>query len=251
MKLEIDTVAGTLRSDGQELALHSARGFEIVSGLWLTVGWGRKYSYGFSWLGVPIIQLPEDMVRFQEVVARLRPDVIVECGVAHGGSAVFSASLCRLLGHGRVIAVDIDIRPHNRARLEAHPLSDLITLLQGSSTDPEVVEQVRGRIEPGETVLVVLDSDHSHTHVMAELDAYSPMVTPGSYIVATDGVMQDLADMPGGKPAWADDNPARAARDFAAVNPAFVIEQPAWPFNESGLTRNVTYWPQAWLKRVG
>ncbi len=251
MKLEIDTAAGSLRRDGQEIPLHSARGFEVVSDLWLKVGWGQKYSYGFSWLGVPVIQLPEDMLRFQEVVARLRPDVVVECGVAHGGSAVFSASLCRLLGRGRVVAVDIDIRPHNRARLEAHPLADLITLVQGPSTEPEIVARVRQHIRPDETVLVVLDSDHSYAHVMAELAAYGPLVTPGSYIVATDGVMQDLEDVPGGKPGWAADNPARAARDFAAANPAFAFEQPAWPFNESRLTRNVTYWPQAWLKRVG
>lgn len=251
MKIEIDLASGTLRRDGEEVALHSGRGFEIVSDLWLKVGWGRKYSYGFSWLGVPIIQLPEDMVRYQEVVARIRPDVIVECGVAHGGSAVFSASLCRLLGQGRVVAIDIEIRPNSRDRIEHHPLAELITLIEGPSTNPDTVARVRSAIGPHETVLVVLDSDHGYAHVMAELAAYSPMVTPGSYIVATDGVMQDLEDVPGGKAGWATDNPARAARDFAAANPAFAIEQPAWPFNESDLTRNVTYWPQAWLKRVG
>ena len=250
MKIELDTASGTLRVDGEQLDLHSDRGFEVVSDLWVKVGWGRKYSYGFSWLGVPIIQLPEDMLRYQEVVARLRPDVIVECGVAHGGSAVFSASLCRLLGHGRVVAVDIEIRPRNRERIERHPLADLITLIEGSSIEPGTVARVRAEIGRDETVLVVLDSDHSYAHVTAELEAYSPMVTPGSYIVATDGVMQDLEGVPGGKPGWAVDNPARAARDFAASNAGFAIEQPMRPFDESGSARNVTYWPQAWLKRV-
>ena len=251
MRIEIDTARGTLRADGEEVGLHSERGFGIVSDLWVKVGWGRKYSYGFSWLGVPLIQLPEDMVRYQEVVARVRPDVIVECGVAHGGSAVFSASLCRLLGRGRVIAVDIDVRPHNRERIERHALAELITLIEGSSTDAATVARVEAAIAPGETVLVVLDSDHSRAHVAAELAAYSPLVTPGSYIVATDGVMQDLEDVPGGKAGWATDNPAQAARDFAAAHAQFVIEQPEWPFNESKTSRNVTYWPQAWLKRIG
>ena len=251
MKLEFDTDAATLSIDGKLQPLYCNSSFRALSDLWLKVGWNQKYTYAFTWLGRPIIQLPEDMIRYQEVVARLQPDVIVETGVAHGGSAVFSASLCRLLGKGRVVAVDIEIRPHNRKAIETHPLADLIALIEGSSTAPTVVEAVKAHIHPGETVLVVLDSNHSYAHVRAELEAYAPLVTPGSYIIATDGLMRNLTDVPRGSPQWARDNPAQAAIDFAAAHAEYVVEQPSWPFNESTLTDNVTHWPDAWLRRVG
>jgi cephalosporin hydroxylase len=250
MKITIDTDARRIDADGKSIDLYSDEGFRLVSDLWVKIGWNQKYSYTFSWFGVPVIQLPEDMLRFQETVFQLRPDVIIETGVAHGGSAVFSASLCKLMGKGRVIAIDIEIRPHNRARIEAHPLASLITLIEGSSTAPAVVNKVRSLIAPGETVLVILDSDHSFAHVAAELETYAPLVTKGSWIVATDGVMQVLEDAPRGRAGWADDNPARAAREFAARNPDFAIEEPAWPFNESTLKGNITHWPDAWLKRL-
>ncbi|MCE9648248.1 MAG: cephalosporin hydroxylase family protein [Parvibaculum sp.] len=251
MKINIDTDAATLEADGKKVGLYSDEAFRALSDLWVKVGWNQKYSYSFSWLGVPIIQLPEDMVRYQEAVFSFKPDVIIETGVAHGGSAIFSASLCQLLGKGRVIAIDIEIRPQNRQRIESHPLSSFITLIEGSSTAPEIVERVRGAIKPGEKVLVVLDSDHSYAHVAAELAAYAPMVSEGSWIVATDGVMQDLTDVPRGRATWGEDNPAKAARDFAAAHPDFVVEPPAWPFNESTLSDNITHWPDAWLRRVG
>lgn len=250
MKIEFDLDARDIVIDGRRVALYSDAGFAIVRDLWLKVGWNQKYAYTYSWLGVPIIQLPDDMIRYQEAVFALKPDVIVETGIAHGGSLVYSASLCRLIGKGRVIGVDIEIRPHNRTRLEAHPLIPSITLIEGSSIAPAIVAEVKSQISADETVLVVLDSNHSYAHVTAELDAYAPLVTPGSYIVATDGIMRDLTDVPRGKPEWADDNPARAAEDFAARNPAFAIAEPAWPFNESTLAGNVTHWPSAWLKRV-
>lgn len=250
MKIAIDTKARELVVEGQTLPLYSNEAFDLLSDLWVRVGWNQKYSYAFSWLGAPIIQMPEDMIRYQELVVRLKPDVIVETGVAHGGSAIFSASLCRLLGKGRVVAVDIEIRPQNRAAIEAHPLADLIALIEGSSTAPAVVEAVKARIRPGESVLVVLDSNHSYAHVLAELEAYAPLVTADSYIVATDGVMRDLTDVPRGSPSWERDNPAQAALDFAAAHPDFVVEQPAWTFNESTLSKNVTHWPDAWLRRI-
>jgi cephalosporin hydroxylase len=251
MKVAIDTTARTLEIDGRRLDLYSDAAFYAVSELWLKLGWNQKYTYTFSWLGIPVIQLPEDLMRYQEVVTRLTPDVIIETGIAHGGSAVFSASLCRMLGRGRVIAIDIDIRPHNRQRLESHRLIDTITLIEGSSTAPGIVAHVTNLLRPSETVLVVLDSNHSHDHVLAELEAYAPLVTPGSYIVATDGIMGELSDVPRGKAAWSNDNPATAARAFVRSHPEFVIEEPDWLFNESTLSRNVTHWPSAWLKRVG
>lgn len=252
MKVMIDTDRGEMTVDGdRHLPLWSDEAFDLLSDLWVKVGWNQKYSYSFSWMGVPIIQLPEDMVRLQEVVHRLQPDVIIETGVAHGGSLVFHASLMEALGKGRVVGVDIEIRPHNRARIEAHRLAHRITLVEGSSTDLAVVARVKACVKPGETVLVLLDSNHSAAHVAAELEAYAPLVSPGSYIVATDGIMRDLTDAPRGHAHWDRDNPVAAAEAFAAARPDFVLEQPPWPFNESTLSRNVTHWPSAWLRRIG
>ncbi|MFN9780561.1 MAG: cephalosporin hydroxylase family protein [Alphaproteobacteria bacterium] len=250
MRVIIDTESKQLEVDRKGIDLYSDEAFRVLSDLWLKVGWNQKYTYTYSWLGVPVIQLPEDVMRYQEAVFSLKPDVIIETGVAHGGSAILSASLCKLIGKGRVIAIDIEIRPHNRKRIEAHPLFDLITLIEGSSTAPEVVAQVRSLIKPGETVMVVLDSDHSYGHVMSELQSYAPLVTPGSWIIATDGVMRDLEDVPRGKIGWRTDNPANAANDFAKANPSFRLQEPAWPFNESTLKGNITHWPDAWLRRV-
>ena len=217
MKISIDTDARRIEADGRVIDLYSDEGFRLISDLWVKTGWNQKYSYSFSWFGMPMIQLPEDVLRYQEAVFRLQPDVIIETGIAHGGSAVFSSSLCKLMGKGRVIAVDIEIRPHNRARIERHPLAPLITLIEGSSTAPEIVSKVRSLIAPGESVLVMLDSDHSFQHVTAELEAYAPLVTQDSWIVATDGIMQDLEDVPRGRAGWGQDNPARAAASSPRV----------------------------------
>jgi cephalosporin hydroxylase len=232
-----------------ELDLYSPEAFEILSEQWIKVGWDQKYAYTFSWLGRPIIQLPEDMVRTQEVIFQLKPDVIIETGVAHGGSLVYYASLCRVIGKGRVIGVDIEIRPHNRQAIETHFLSDLITLIEGDSIASETVQRVQSLIKPGELVIVFLDSCHNKEHVLAELNMYHQLVAPGSYIVATDGIMQSLHDVPRGNPRWIEDNPAQAAAEFVQIHPEFEIMQPVWPFNESDLSRNVTHWPSAWLRR--
>ena len=254
MKLTLDTEAKTLTLDDsgqtETLDLYSTEAFEAISRQWVRVGWNQKYQYTFSWMGRPVIQLPEDMIRMQEVIFQLKPDVIIETGVAHGGSLIFYSSLCKAMNQGRVIGIDIEIRPHNQAAIEAHPLNDRITLIEGSSTASEVVAQVKSLVRPGESVLVILDSNHSYTHVLDELEAYAELVTPGSYIVATDGIMSDLADVPRGMAGWRTDNPSFAARDFAARHLEFVIEQPSWPFNESLLQENVTHWPGAWLKRA-
>jgi cephalosporin hydroxylase len=253
-KLTLDTEASilTLEDAGQikTLDLYSKEAFEAISRQWVRVGWNQKYQYTFSWMGRPVVQLPEDMIRMQEAIFRVKPDVIVETGVAHGGSLIFYSSLCKAMEKGRVIGVDIDIRAHNRAAIETHPLSDRIMLIEGSSTAAEIVAKVRSLVEPGEIVLVILDSNHTYAHVYDELEAYAELVTVGSYIVATDGIMYDLADVPRGAPGWSTDNPSFAARDFAAKHPEFVIEQPAWPFNESALDQNITHWPGAWLKRT-
>jgi cephalosporin hydroxylase len=254
MQLTIDTTREVLvrEADGErrEMPLYSPEAFALLSQQWLRVGWAQRYSYTFSWLGRPIIQLPEDIIRIQEVIHQVEPDVIIETGVAHGGTLVFYASLCKVLGRGRVVGIDIEIRDHNREAVEEHALAEYITLLEGSSTDPRIVERVKALVQPGEAVLVVLDSDHSRAHVLTELEAYADLVSVGSYIVATDGIMRDLVGVPGSGPDWEEDNPYSAAQEFSRQRPDFTLEQPHWPFNESNSLRdNVTYWPGAWLRR--
>lgn len=144
------------------------------------------YSYLWSWWGVPIIQLPADIMATQEVVFAAQPTVIIETGVARGGSLIFMASLLQLLGRGRVIGIDIDIRAHNRDSIEKHPMAHRIEMIEGSSTDPAIADKVRGMIAPEDRVMVVLDSDHSRSHVLDELRIYGPMVSPGQYMVVAD-----------------------------------------------------------------
>jgi len=201
-------------------------------------------------LGRPIIQLPEDMARIQEVIYQHKPDVIIETGVAHGGSLVFYASLCKMLDHGRVIGIDIEIRPHNRKAIEEHELFPYITLVEGSSTDESIVDYVKSLVNPGESVMVILDSCHTKEHVLTELEAYSTLVTAGSYIIATDGIMYDLYDTPNGKHNWDYDNPLEAAKAFVSKRDDFAIELPKWLFNESSLNQNITHWPMAWIKKL-
>ena len=255
MKLIIDTTAQTLTTveEGTEKIrpLYGKEAWEALSLEWVRVGWSLRAYFNFSWFGRPILQLPEDLVRLQEVIYRLQPDVILETGVYRGGSMMFHASLCQALGKGRVIGIDVKIPQADREAIERHALASRIALIEGSSIAPEIVNRAAAMIRPGESVLVILDSCHERAHVRAELECYSRFVTPGSYIIATDGIMKDLSDVPGGRPEWREDNPTWAARDFAASHPEFVQEQPAWPFRDSELTENVTYWPEGWLRRVG
>ena len=253
MKVQIDQSSGRLSVEDErgdvQLGLYTPEAFAILSELWLKVGWTLKYSYRYTWLGRPVIQLPEDLLAIQELLYRLKPDVVIETGVAHGGSLIFHASLCALMKRGRVIGVDIEIRPHNRAALERHELRDLITLVEGSSIDASVVTAVKRLVRPGETALVILDSKHTKDHVLAELEAYAPLVSVGSYIVATDGIMETVADTPAGRPEWRQDNPKAAAEEFVQNNGDFILETPALPFNESPLADRLTYWPSAFLRR--
>jgi cephalosporin hydroxylase len=253
MRLTIDTDARTLTvEDGgavQTHDLYTPEAFAAISRHWLRVGFSQKYVYRFSWLGRPVIQLPEDLVRIQETIALVQPDAIVETGVAHGGSLIFHATVCHALGRGRVIGVDVHIRPHNRAAIESHRLRPYITLLEGSSIDPAVFGTVKSLIADGERVLVILDSDHSYRHVSEELRLYSELVRPGSYVVVADGLPHDLWDVPQGRPEWREANAAQAAIDFVAGHPEFTIEPPAWPFNESALTEGPTYFHAGWLRR--
>jgi cephalosporin hydroxylase len=252
IKVDIEQGAVSVEEEGltREYKLGTPEAFKIISEIWLRACWDNKYVYTFTWLGRPIIQLPEDMIRLQEVIHSVRPDVIVETGVAHGGSLIFYASLCKAMDRGRVIGIDIEIRPPNRKAIVEHRLSSFVTLIEGSSIDPLTVETVQTQISRDEKVLVLLDSCHTKEHVLAELYAYSSLVAPGSYIVAMDGIMERVVGAPRTQPDWAWNNPRQAALEFVESNPDFTIEEPAFLFNESKIAERVTYWPSAFIKRV-
>jgi cephalosporin hydroxylase len=209
---------------------------------WLHAANAGRYSYHFSSLGRPIIQYPQDMVAMQELIWATRPDVIVETGIAHGGSLILSASMLALLDYcdavesgemldprkpkRRVVAVDIDIRAHNRAAIEAHPMANRIDMIQGSSIDPDVVEQVRAKVGGAGRVLVSLDSNHTHDHVLGELEAYAPLVTAGSYCVVFDTIIEDLpADAHPNRPWGHGDNPKTAVWKYLETHPEFEIDE--------------------------
>src|SRR5262249_8100489 len=157
MRLTIDTIEKSLTCESESgisrIDLYNREAFELISEQWLKLGWNQKYPYTFTWMGRPIIQLPEDMIRIQEIIYQVRPDVIVETGIAHGGSLIFYASLCKAVGHGRVIGIDIDIRPHNRQALEAHELFSMLTLVEGSSISPDTVREVHSLVHSNETAI--------------------------------------------------------------------------------------------------
>jgi len=185
-----------------------------------------RYTYNFTWYGRPIIQLPEDIVAIQEIILRTQPDLVIETGVAHGGSVVLSASMLELLGSGEVIGIDVDIRQHNREALEAHPLRKRIRLIQGSSIDDRVVRQVRERAVDAKRVMVMLDSNHAHEHVARELELYSPLVKRDCYLVVFDTVVEDLPvglfpDRPWGK----GNNPKTAVWEFLKSTDRFEIDR--------------------------
>lgn len=203
-----------------------------------------KYSYNFHWMGRPIIQYPQDMIAMQEILWEVRPDLIVETGIAHGGSLVYYASLCELIGHGEVLGIDIDIRAHNRSAIESHPMAKRISLLQGSSTDPAIVEVVRER-SSGKKVLVVLDSNHTHDHVLGELEAYAPLVSVGSYCVVFDTIVEDLP--PGlypDRPWDVGNNPKTAVHEYLRRDDRFEIDRAI----EAKI--QITVAPDGYLRRI-
>lgn len=198
---------------------------------WIRRAQGLKYSYHFEWLGRPIIQYPQDILAMQELIWKLQPDLIIETGIAHGGSIVFSASmlelnaLCGGPADAEVLAIDVDIRSHNRDAIETHPMARRICMLQGSSTDEEIVRQVKRRAEDRSCVLVCLDSNHTHDHVLAELEAYAPLTTVGSYCVVFDTIVEHLpADMFGDRPWGPGNSPKSAVSRYLASHPEFEVD---------------------------
>lgn len=201
-----------------------------------------KYSYNFFWQGRPIIQYPQDIVAMQELIWQTKPELIIETGIAHGGSLIFSASMLALLDYcdaveqgqmldpsrpqRRVLGIDIDIRAHNRAAIEAHPMANRIDLIQGSSIDPDIIARVQAQADGYPRILVCLDSNHTHEHVLAELEAYAPLVTPGSYCVVFDTLIEDMpADMFPDRPWGPGDNPKTAVHQYLKTHPEFKVDK--------------------------
>ncbi|MEE9516303.1 MAG: cephalosporin hydroxylase family protein [Candidatus Adiutricales bacterium] len=184
------------------------------------------YSYNFSWMGRPVIQYPQDLLAMQEILWEVKPDLVIETGIAHGGSLIFYASILELIGHGEVLGIDIDIRPHQRKAIESHPMHRRIQMIEGSSTDPVVLESVRKHCADMGRILVALDSNHSFDHVYQEMEAYSPFVTKGSYLIVFDTIIEHLPDdLYPDRPWGKGDNPETAVIDFLNNNNRFVIDK--------------------------
>jgi len=237
MKISIE------HGDGKkEVDIYSDEGVALISELYTKVAVHTKQNYEPTWLGVPIIQFPSDIVMMQELIWKLRPDVIVETGIAHGGSAIFSASILDLIGKGEVVCVDIDVRKYNEVAIRSHPHSDRVTMIEGSSIDAAIVDTVAERITPNDSVLVVLDSNHSKEHVLAEMEAYGKFISPGGYMVVTDGLQGMVHDIPWGKPEWKEDNPLAAIEVFLARHSEWEIDH---YYERAGVTSN----PSGYLRR--
>jgi cephalosporin hydroxylase len=198
----------------------------------LTQAWFERscrfqYTYHFSWLGRPIIQLPQDIMAAQEIIWDVKPDLVIETGIAHGGSLVLWASLLELLGgSGRVVGIDIEIRPHNRVAIEAHPMAKRIDLIEGSSVDPVVMDRVRSLARERRQVLVMLDSSHTHAHVLRELELYAPLVTLGSYLIVFDTSVEQLPiDLFANRPWKPGNSPATAVAEFLRSNDCFEVDR--------------------------
>lgn len=214
-------VAEQIRAQGSDTDLSA------LTRVWLREITPYKYHYHFTWLGRPIIQLPQDIVAVQELIWRVRPELIIETGVAHGGSLVLSASMLQLLGgNARVIGIDVDIREHNRKLIEAHPMHGRIDLIEGSSIDPQVFAQVQRAAEGRANVMVMLDSCHTHDHVLSELALYSTLVRRGSYLIVFDTLIESMPDRFFDDRPWGQgDNPLTALRQFLSTNDRFEIDR--------------------------
>jgi len=206
----------------------------------------NQYSYNFSWMGRPIIQYPQDMIAMQEIIWELKPDLIIETGIAHGGSLIYYASILELIGKGEVLGIDIDIRKHNRDEIEKHPMFKRIKMLEGSAIDPGMIQEIANLTVGKETILVCLDSNHTYEHVMQELLLYSPFVSLNSYIVVFDTIVEDLPEgyFAQKRPWGVGNNPKTAVHEFISSNSNFIIDHSI----DNKLLISVA--PEGYLKRV-
>lgn len=235
---------------------------QALSRIWVREITPHKWAYNFSWLGRPAIQFPNDAWAMQELVWRIKPDLIIETGIAHGGSLVMNASLLALVdlceaieadepldprvSQRKVLGIDIDIRSHNRTAIEAHPMASRIQMIEGSSVDPKVIDQVRQIAQGYQRILVCLDSNHTHAHVLAELEAYAPLVTEGSYCVVFDTIVEDMPKaMFPDRPWGPGDNPKTAVWEYLKTHPEFEIDE-SIPHKLL-----ITVAPDGYLRKIG
>lgn len=247
--------------DGEIERMGSDEVLAALTRAWINGANAKKYSYHFEWLGRPIIQYPQDIVAMQELIWQIKPDLIIETGIAHGGSLIFSASMLALLdmvdaietgatfdprqSKRKVLGIDIDIRPHNRAAIEAHPMASRIQMIQGSSIAPAIIEQVKKIAQGYERVLVCLDSNHTHDHVLAELEAYAPLVSVGSYCVVFDTIVEDMPkELFPDRPWGPGNNPKTAVWEYLKTHPEFEIDKSI----QHKLL--ITVAPDGYLKRI-
>jgi cephalosporin hydroxylase len=209
-----DRVASYGKNEELKKAAHD---FNVVSNR-------EGYSYNFSWMGRPIIQYPQDMVMMQELIYKIQPDLLIETGIAHGGSLIYYASLMELIGKGHVLGVDIDIREHNKKEIEAHAMFKRISMIQGSAIDLDIIAKVKAYIKPGMTVMVSLDSNHTHDHVLEELKLYAPLVTSGSYCIVFDTIVEDMPKGMYERPWDVGNNPKTAVWEYLKTNNDFEID---------------------------
>mgnify|MGYP006084470577 FL=1 len=193
---------------------------------WFDLAFKHQYSYHFTWLGRPIIQFPQDMIALQEIIWDVKPDIIIETGIAHGGSLIFSASMLQLIGRGKVIGIDIDIRKHNKDEIKKHPLYKRIKMIEGSSVDPKIIKKVFSAVKDKKKIMVFLDSNHTHEHVLKELEAYSSLVKKGSYIIVFDTMVEDMPKNSFPNRPWSKkNNPKTAVREFLKKNKRFKVNK--------------------------
>lgn len=209
-------------------AIRNDKSLQEKSLEWMLMADKYKYTYNFSWMGRPIIKYPADIIVQQELMWNLKPDLIIETGIAHGGSIIFSASMLKMMGiDGRVIGVDIDIRQHNKKLIEEHPMSDIITMIEGSSTDSDIFEEIKNYTKGKKTILVILDSLHTHDHVLRELNLYSQLVTLNSYIILPDTFIEFFPKgyYSDNRPWDKGNNPYTALEEFLRKNDKFLIDK--------------------------
>jgi cephalosporin hydroxylase len=227
----------------EEVKLYTKEGFEMLSNLWIKVAAEFKVNYELTWLGRPIIQFGSDMIMLQELIWEVKPDIFIETGIAHGGSLIYTASLFEMIGNGRVIGIDIDIREHNKVAILAHPMFKRISMIEGSSIADSTILALEKQLESGKKIMVMLDSNHSREHVLNEINLYSKYIPVGSYLIVQDGAQKWVADIPRGKAEWIDDNPLCAIDDFMKTNNDFVVDE---TYNRLGITQS----PKGFLKRI-
>jgi cephalosporin hydroxylase len=211
------------------LKMSKDKPFQKLTKSWFKSSEKFQYSYHFSWMGRPIIQYPQDMIALQELIWKIKPDLIIETGIARGGSLIFSASLLQLIGKGKVIGIDVDIRKQNRIEIEKHSMFKRIKMIEGSSIDQKVVKKVYQLAKNKKQILVILDSNHSHEHVLRELELYSPLVSKNSYLIVFDTVIEDISTpqtKSHQKRSWGKgDNPKTAVKSFLKSNKRFIIDK--------------------------